>query len=109
MRKRELAADVGGVMTMANCGYRMALEELQDDNAWMMKKLEKEGKTIEEIKEFRPSGKANPTLKDHYLFTQDALNQCHKDLDPSTTKNTPNLMRDGNLILSQHEELAFLI
>jgi|GEM_PF-2024838 hypothetical protein len=94
-RKRELAADIGGVMTMANCGYRMALEEFQDDNVWMAENLEKEGKTIEEIQEFRPYGQKYPTLQERHTFTQDALNQCRQDLDPSTTKNTPNLMRNS--------------
>ena len=40
-------------MTMANCGYCKALEEFQDDNVWMMEKLDKEGKTIEEIADFK--------------------------------------------------------
>jgi hypothetical protein len=95
-RKRELAADTAGVIAMAKCGYCKALQELQGDNVWMMEELDKQGKTIEEIQNFRPSGQTNPTLKERYLFTQDALSQCRKDVDPSTTKDTPNLMRNSS-------------
>jgi hypothetical protein len=96
VRKQELLADEGSVITMAECGYCKALEKWQGDNTWMMEKLYNEGKPVEKIREFRPSGQTNPTLLERYLFTEKALSKCRKDVDPSSTKDTPNLMRNGS-------------
>ena len=97
-REHELAAEIGAYKTLAQCGYCEAIKEAYFDIAYISKNLKKQEKSIAEIENFRPNGHAYPMIKESISFMADAFHGCmnNKSIDPSTTKDTPNLMRNGS-------------
>jgi len=98
-RAYELAAEIGSYKTLAQCGYCEAIKDAYFDLTDIAQAMKNENKTIEEIENFRPNGIVYPTLSESINFMADSLQDCVKNIgtiDPNTTKDTPNLKRNGS-------------
>ncbi len=90
-REEEYQAEKGAYETMQKLGYCKALEHTYTRYKSAQDQLPESDKH-----DMRIAGRDNPTIGEYISIMEKAVKECRRDVDPRTTQDTPNLMRNGS-------------